>query len=189
MKIALIALLSLFTSCGQSVSDKAKEEVAKSLGVDKNELDSKTFYTFRVQGGDLNGKTFVTPSYTQTMNGFRYGGDSKIKSMEITFVDPQQGNSVFKIGFKDEAALPFDSDNGSQFMISILSDGKKYTLLSNSGNIKVNEFVDNKASFDDSRGGFADERRIELDFEGIFVDQTSNEDVNVSGKLQFVSNY
>lgn len=189
MRILVIVVVALFISCGQSKTEKANEEVAKSLGIEKEELDSKSYYSFTIHDGDLSGKTFVTSSYAQTMNGFRYGGDSKIETLEITFVDPEQGNSTFKISFKNEIAQPFSSEKGSEFTVSFLNDGKKYTLSSKSGTIKVNEFIDNKASFDDSRGSFADKRRIELDFEGVFVDQTSNEEVNVNGILQFVSNF
>lgn len=189
MRILLIILVALLISCGKSTGDKAKEEVAKSLGVDKEELDSKSYYTFTVQDGDLSGKTFATSSYAQTMNGFRYGGDSKIETLEITFIEPEQGNSTFKISFKNETAQPFGSEKGSEFKVSFSNDGKTHTLTSKSGTIKVNEFIDNKASSDDSRGSFADERKIELDFEGVFIDQTSNEEVKVNGKLQFVSNF
>lgn len=186
MKILVIAVVALFISCGQS-TDNAKEEVAKSLGVDQDELNSKSYYSFTVQERDESGQTFVTSGYAQTMNGFKYGGDSKIESFEITFIDPQQGDSTFKISFKEETAQPFGSEKGSEFLLSFLNNGKKHTLASKSGTIKVNKFMDNKASFDDTRGSFADERRIELDFEGTFIDQTSNKEVNVNGILQFVS--
>ena len=189
MRILLIALTTLFLSCGQSATDPAKEQVAQSLGVDKKELDSKTFYSFTILTGDLKGKTFVTSSYAQTMNGFKYGGDSKMESLEITFVDPQQGDSAFKISFKDETAQPFSSEKGSEFILSILNDGKKYSFTSKSGTIKVTEFIDNKASFDDPRGSFADERRLALDFDGVFINLTSQEEVSVKGKLQFVSKF
>src|SRR5690606_24925084 len=136
MRILVIVVVALFISCGQSKTEKANEEVAKSLGIEKEEVDSKSYYSFTIQDGELSGKTFVTASYAQTMNGFRYGGDSKIETMEITFVDPEQGNSTFKISFKNEIAQPFSSEKGSEFTVSFLNDGKKYTLSSKSGTIK-----------------------------------------------------
>lgn len=188
MRILLLALAALCVSCGQSTSGQSKQQVAQSLGVDVKKLDSKTFYSFTIQDGEIGGKTFMTPSYVQTSNGFSYGGDSKLNTTEITFFDPQQGNSTFKISFKNETAQPFASEQGSEFVLSFLNDGKKQILKSQSGDIKMTEFIDNRASFDDPKGSFADERRLELDFEGVFINQETNEEVKIKGYFQFVSN-
>lgn len=187
MRFVVVVFLVLM-SCGQTDSD-TKKQIAQQLGADIEELNSKTYYSFDVHTGKLKGNSFVTPSHVQTANGFRYGGDSKIELLDITFVNPQQGNSIFKVRFKNEKVQSFNPETGSEFVLSVINDGQKYTLKSKTGTIKIIEFIDNKASFDDNRGGFADERRLELSFEGIFVDETSNEDVNVTGQLQYVGTF
>lgn len=185
MKILSLILVALLLACASSSNEPSTDAIAKSLGVDKKELNSKSYYTFTFQDGDLSGNTMLSSSYAQTMNGFRYGGDSTLESFTVNFIDPQQGDSTFKVIFKNEVVQGFGTEEGSVFILSFLNNGEKQTLTSKSGTIQINKLIDKKAAKDDSRGSFADERRIELEFEGIFINQTS-EEIKIKGLLQFV---
>lgn len=185
MRILLIVLVLLFNSCGQSNVEKTKKDVAKSLGMEKKELDSKTYYRFEINSCELKGKTLITHSYVQMTNGFGYGADSKIAYIDVAFIDAQQGNSLFKVGFKNEKARVFDAEKGSDFTLCIENNGKTQTLKAKLSNIIVDKLIYIKASFADSRGSFADERH----FEGVFVNQDLKEELNVKGQLQYLSNF
>lgn len=186
MRFVIIVFLSLM-SCGQSPEDKAIEEIAKALNIDKEDVKGISYYSFTVEGGALDGKTFVTPNYAQTSNGMRYDGNSQLETISITFVDPVQNNSSFEVRVKDNKAKSFGASTGSVFNLSVKSNDKKYQLISESGTLKTITFIDEEEP--ENEMNYSKERRhFEFLFEGVFVENSSGEKVKVKGELQIVKN-
>ncbi|WP_192348346.1 hypothetical protein [Algoriphagus sp. Y33] len=183
--ILLAGILLLAFACGASNEDQALEKVAKDLGIDKEKLKSKSFYSFKISGGSLDGQTFTTPVYAQGGIDSRWNENREISASTVGFVDPPQGNSTFRMIWDGDKISPLKAEanpfgENSFIELKVEKNDKKYVFLSDSGSYQI--VSKNKKSWVDQIT--KDEYPIldiEAEFEGDFTEATSGEKVKIKG--------
>ncbi|MCE7056436.1 hypothetical protein LZF95_17260 [Algoriphagus sp. AGSA1] len=183
MLLAGIFLLAF--ACGGSKEDQALEKVAKELGMDKEKLKSKSFYSFKISGGSLDGKTFTTPVYAQGGIDSRWDGNKEISASTVSFIDPPQGNSTFRMIWEEDKISPLKPEENpfgenSFIELKVAKDDEKYVFLSQSGSYKLISKKP-KTWVDQITKEEYPILDIEAEFEGDFTETTSGEKVKIKG--------
>lgn len=185
-RLLILAGMSIFTfSCGGSKEDQALEQVAKDLGIDKEELDTKSFYSFEITGGALDGQTFTTPVYAQGGIDSRWDENRAIDATTVKFVDPPQGNSVFRMIWEGDKISPLKPEenqfgDNSFIELKVVKDDKKYAFLSQNGSYNIVSKKE-KTWVDQIMKQEYPILDIEADFEGEFTETNSGEKVKIKG--------
>lgn len=172
-------------ACGGSKEDQALEQVAKDLGMDKKDLEHKSFYSFEITGGALDGQTITTPVYAQGGIDSRWNENREINATTVNFVDPPQGNSIFRMIWQGDKISPLKPDQNqfgenSFIELKVAKDDKKYTFLSQSGEFRIGSKKD-KTWIDQMTKQEYPIVDIEAEFEGEFTETTSGEKVKIKG--------
>jgi hypothetical protein len=188
-QLILAAGISLCAiACSGSKEDQALEQVAKDLGMDKKDLENKSFYSYEIIGGALDGQTVTTPVYAQGGIDSRWNENREIAATTVSFVDPPQGNSVFRMIWDGEKISPLKPEanqfgENSFIELKVAKDDKKYTFLSQSGSYKI--MAKKKKTWTDQI--MKQEYPImdlEAEFEGEFTEITSGEKVKIKGWMK-----
>ncbi|SFU20144.1 hypothetical protein SAMN04489724_0251 [Algoriphagus locisalis] len=185
-RILLLTGVSLLAfACGGSSEDQALEKVAEDLGIDKKELENKSFYSFEITGGTLDGQTFTTPVYAQGGIDSRWNENTEISASTIGFVDPPQGNSTFRMIWEGDKISPLKPEENpfgenSFIELKVEKDDQKYTFLSDGGSYQVVS-KNKKAWVDQITKKEYPIVDIEAEFEGDFTETNSGEKVKIKG--------
>ncbi|MDR7128968.1 hypothetical protein J2X69_001303 [Algoriphagus sp. 4150] len=183
--ILLAGVLLITFSCGGSKEDQALEKVAKELGMDKEKLKSKSFYSFKISGGSLDGQTFTTPVYAQGGIDSRWDENKEISASTVSFIDPPQGNSTFRMIWEEDKIGPLKPEENpfgknSFIELKVEKNDKKYVFLSDSGSYKIISKKE-KSWVDQITKEEYPILDIEAEFEGDFTETTSGEKVKIKG--------
>ena len=185
-RILLLTGVSLLTfACGGSPEDQALEKVAEELGIDKEKLKNKSFYSFEIIGGTLDGQTFTTPVYAQGRIDARWNENTEISASTIGFVDPPQGNSTFRMIWEGDNISPLKPEENpfgenSYIELKVEKNDQKYTFLSDGGSYQVVS-KNKKAWVDQITKKEYPIVDIEAEFEGDFTETNSGEKVKIKG--------
>lgn len=180
--IVLTCIFCLTLSCSSSPENMAKAEIAKSLAVDKEKLETSSYYIYTIYGGALDGKEFSTPVYAQ-------GGidTRKVEGLEgstITFMDPTQGSSNFRIIWNEEDATPLTSKanpfgKNSYIELNLKVAEAKYRFLSDHGIYNIKSKQKWVKTYD--TGQEFTNYDVLAEFEGEFTETSSGEKVKIKG--------
>ncbi len=181
----LVGISLLAFACGASKEDQALEKVAKELGMDKEQLKSKSFYSYEISGGSLDGQTFTTPVYAQAGIDTRWNGNREINASTIGFVDPLQGNSIFRMIWEEDKISPLKPEqnqfgDNSFIELKVAKEDKKYVFLSESGSYKIVSKKPKTWTDQITKDEFPI-IDLEAEFEGDFTETTSGEKVKIKG--------
>ena len=185
-RILLLTGVSLLAfGCGGSKEERALEKVAEDLGIDKEKLENKSFYSFEITGGTLDGQTFTTPVYAQGGIDTRWDENTVISASTIGFVDPSQGNSTFRMIWEGDQISPLKAEENpfgenSYIALKVKKDDKKYTFLSDDGSYQVVS-KHKKSWVDQITKKEYPIMDIEAGFEGDFTETNSGEKVKIKG--------
>ncbi|WPR75918.1 hypothetical protein [Algoriphagus sp. NG3] len=185
-RLMLLAGISLLAfACGGSKEDQALEKVAKELGMDKEKLKSKSFYSYEVSGGSLDGQTFTTPVYAQAGIDTRWDENRKINASTIGFVDPLQGNSTFRMIWEDDRISPLKPEENpfgenSFVELKVAKDDEKHVFLSQSGSYKLISKKPKTWVDQITKEGYL-VLDIEAEFEGDFIETSTGQKVKIKG--------
>lgn len=183
-------ILFTFMACSSSPEEKAKSEIAKSLGIDKENLDLESFYYFKVNNGPLNGKEFTTPNYAQGGIGSTWDSDKKLIKSEISFIDPLQGSSTFcfKWTGKDINPIAPDKDpysKNSFIELKIKVEEVQHTYMATQVDLKIKSLKE-VSKLDQITKKNYPQWDLELEYDGEFKEVTSGEIVKISGMVKGV---
>lgn len=187
MKVLSFALLFLLVSCAHSAKENTEET---TLELDSKKLEGKSHYSFTVVSGELNGKTFNSPSYVQTSKGLNYDGDGKLERTTITFLDPNQGNSDVEIQWNGNVSENISSDrnadDGTYIEFKVKLNDKPYHFIAVSGTTKVISYkdIEEKNTFMER---IEIKKDVKMTFEGAFKELLTGEEVNIHGTIQIIN--
>ena len=186
-----VCTLFTFIACSSSPEEKAKKEIAKSLGIDKKKLDSESFYQFKVESGPLKGKEFTTPTYAQGGIGSTWDADKTLTKSEISFIDPLQGstNFCFRWTGKDINPIAPDKDpysKNSFIELKIKVDEDQYTYMAEKANLKVKSLKE-VSKLDQITKENYPQWDLELEFDGEFKEMATGEIAKIKGMVKGVT--
>ena len=177
--VFLVGIVFFSFACSSSKEDQAIEKVAKELGMDKDKLKSKSFYSFKVHGGALDGQEFSVPAYAQGGIDARWDENKELAVSTIGFIDPMQGSSTFRFVWEGEQVRPLEAEanpfgDNSFIELNVKEDEKKYSFLSQTGAFKITS-KEKKSLIDDITKESYPVYDLDADFEGDFSDASSGE--------------
>jgi hypothetical protein len=190
-RLVLAAVASALTfSCGGSKEDQALERVAEDMGMDKKDLKNKSYYSFTVTGGSLDGQTFSTPAYAMARTFSTRNENNELTKSKISFIDPPQGDSNFNLLWEGDRPKPLtqsaDSFGDSYVELKVVKEEVRHSFLSLNGSVKFKS-KEKKMRQDVIMKTEYPVWDIEADFEGEFKEQNSGELVKIKGTFKGIN--
>ncbi|MFD2037358.1 hypothetical protein ACFSKL_21350 [Belliella marina] len=186
-----IGILSSVLACSSSPEEKAKKEIAKSLGIDKKKLDSESYYHFKMESGPLKGKEFTTPTYSQGGIGSTWDAGKTLTKSDISFIDPLQGSTTFCFRWTGKDITPIAPDKdpfskNSFIELKVKVDEVQYTYLAEQANLKVKSLKE-VSKLDQITKEHYPQWDLELEYDGVFKEMATGEVAKIKGMVKGVT--